>query len=296
MITHLDHLYSYLRDNNLETALKRLEAAGFIRVEKNMRHPAGHLNGFVKMTGTYLEFVSIVDEIEFEKDASPEDRLFRKHPQPFAAGAVCTDPQLIFERLSPIYSSLKPPYSRGETHNADSPILWTFCPLPSEATPGAEVFPLKYHSMSGKPYELTMGANSVFGITGLVLCSDQISERMDVWEKTLRSVSWNFKRTENEIEFGVQRLSWLTPAQYEARFLAPWVKLESKCGEISAIKLGVQSLETAKTCLESVGFNFGKISIGIVTIANIENNNIPRNNTIVVMGLLSAKSTIDLFF
>jgi len=38
--------------------------------------------------------------------------------------------------------------------------------------------------------------------------------------------------------------------------------------------------------------SFGKISIGIVKMAIAENNKSPRNSTIIVMGLLSAKSTI----
>ncbi len=39
-------------------------------------------------------------------------------------------------------------------------------------------------------------------------------------------------------------------------------------------------------------FNLGKISIGIVRIAIIENNKRPRNNTRMVMGLFNAVRTI----
>ena len=69
MITHLDHIYSYLKDNNLDDALARFERAGFLPMPDKVRHSLGMLNRFISLTGSYLEFVSIVDDADFQKNA-----------------------------------------------------------------------------------------------------------------------------------------------------------------------------------------------------------------------------------
>jgi hypothetical protein len=86
MITHLDHVYSHLKDNDLEKTLAKYERAGFIANQTKMRHPNGHLNGFVTLTGTYLEFISIVDEADFSKNADSTERALREDPHPYGIG------------------------------------------------------------------------------------------------------------------------------------------------------------------------------------------------------------------
>ena len=271
MITHLDHVYSYLRDNHLDNTLARAERAGFRIAPNKMRHPAGHFNGFTEMTGSYLEFISVVDEAEFDKEATGDDRLFRAEPGPFSSGAVCLDPLQLFLQLKPRYPTLKPPYSRGETGQVDAVIRWTFCPLPVECTPGCDVFPLKYHSRTGKPYDLKVGKNSIYGMTGLVLCTDSVDKDMDSWEKTLSPVTSGFRREANEIQFGVQKLTWITPAEYQDRFGAPWLKRSSPCGSVAAVKLGAASIDTARSFLEPEGFRVAQGNIETATVAKDRN-------------------------
>ena len=73
MISHFDHIFCHSPNNQLDETLKRFEEAGFIVSPRKMRHPAGHYNGFIQLTQTYLEVISIVDEDEFQRDASSLD-------------------------------------------------------------------------------------------------------------------------------------------------------------------------------------------------------------------------------
>jgi hypothetical protein len=258
MITHLDHVYSHLKDNNLEETLAKFERAGFIANPTKTRHPNGHLNGFVMLTGTYLEFISVIDEADFLKNADSTDKTLRSDPHPYGIGAVSLDPQLIHERLSPIYPNLKPPYSRGA---ADSPedIRWTFCPLPEEATPGAYVFPLKYHKRNTSKVDETKGANTIFGIGGFYFCAESPSSRMDTWTKTFEHVTPNFKREGNEISFGCQRLRWFSKAEHAQIFgNVNWDKRKFLDAEICGVRLLAESLAVAKPCLEQGGFQVRK--------------------------------------
>lgn len=70
MITHFDHVYSPLRDNDLDGTLNRFRRAGFLVGEDTRRHACGRLTGFAHMTGSYLEFLSVIDEEEFQREAN----------------------------------------------------------------------------------------------------------------------------------------------------------------------------------------------------------------------------------
>jgi hypothetical protein len=254
MITHLDHIYSYLKDNNLDEALARFGRAGFLIQPEKMRHSLGMLNGFITLTGTYLEFASIVDDADFKKNADPISRLLRKSPHPYGVGAICHDPHLIYDRLSPLYSKIRPPYSRGAADSPDD-IRWTFCPLPYAATPGADVFPLKYHKRKTATYEAKMGPNTIFAIGGFYFCSDTPEMRVDAWEKTLQPVTLDFKREGLEISFGCQKLRWLTRSDRENFFGdTEWDQRTFLGAEICGVRLLAESLPTAKAYLEQAGF------------------------------------------
>lgn len=254
MITHLDHIYSYLKDNKLDDALARFERAGFLPMPDKVRHSLGMLNGFISLTGSYLEFVSIVDDADFQKNADAVSKILRKFPHPYGVGAVCQDPNLIYDRLSPIYPKLRPPYSRGSADLPDE-IRWTFCPLPANATWGADVFPLKYHKRKTSEYELKKGPNTVFGIGGFYFCSDTPESRLETWSKTLESVTHNFRREGSKVSFGCQTLTWLTKNEREQVFGdVGWDKRIFLGAEICGVRLLAESLEIAKTFLEQADF------------------------------------------
>jgi len=254
MITHLDHIYSYLNGNNLDGTLARFEKAGFLISPNKMRHAEGMLTGFVSFTGTYLEFISIVDEAEFAKEASEESKLLRLAPHPYGIGAVCLDPDLIYNKLSPIYPQFKPPYSTG---SADKPedIIWTFSPFPSAASLGAYLFALKYHKRLTPEFEEKKGPNSIFGIAGVYFCADDPEARADLWEKTLQSVTQDFKRANSEISFGCQKLRWMGCPERERIFGDQgWDQRKFLGAEICGVRLLAESLTAARRHLEQGGF------------------------------------------
>ncbi len=256
MITHFDHINSFLRSNRLQETIDRFKRAGFLDRGYTVRHPAGHLNGFVQLTFGDLEFISIVDEDEFEREASVEDKYFRKVGHPTSIGAVFHQPDQTYIELKKFIPDLSPPYSRGRKDAEDpSAVVWTFLLLPHTAFPGAEIFCVKYHKFVGPAPVLRMGSNSIYGITGYVFCSDCIESDISRWLDLLRPISQEVRRVKNTIEMPIQRLKWITPQEYESIYGKPWVKHPYLCGTIAAVILGADDLKQARSMLSKENFS-----------------------------------------
>jgi hypothetical protein len=260
MITHFDHVYSHTLDSRLKEDLERFEKAGFLINPNFARHPAGHYNGFISLTRSYLELISIVDEDEFQRDAKPDDKYFRTRPQPFGIGALTETPEQIYKNLHSLYSNMQEPYSRGESGKENAPILWTFAPLPLKSTPGAYVFALKYHSTSTTPTKWIqrLGPNQVFALGGFYFCSEEIEKDFGTWKTTMQNSAYDFSFSNNHLDIGFQKLTWITPQQYRDLFEAEWIHHPVENGKIAAVKLLTRNLETSIEWLEKGGFQFLK--------------------------------------
>ncbi len=200
-----------------------------------------------------------MDEEEFTKEASADDRYFRRNPRPYGVGAITPDPQRVYESLSPRYPEMKVPYSRPFTSDPKGPNLWTFCSLPSRSTPGAEVFSLKYLLRAKDTYELRMGLNTVFAVGGLVFCSETPVERIKVWVETFRDLTPGLSVKKGEgFSFGEQRFRWITPSEYQREFRNPWTIAQSECGDIAAVRLLAKDLNIAQRSFEGAGFATGE--------------------------------------
>lgn len=256
MINRFDHVFSFIKGNNLDATLERMKRAGFLLADQKVRHPAGHLNGFVRMMGSYLEFISIVDEAEYERDTPIGDRPFREKPQIFGIGAVASDIQAVHDRLIFKYPEINPPYSRGRADLPNSPPLWTFCKLPPESLPGAFVFALKYHN--ARTEELQVGPNRIFALGGLYFCTSAALERTERWRSTMRDACVSVEIEEGGIGMGFQTFHWIAPERYEELFGEEWAPVESSIGEVAAAILLTDDIETSISFLEANGFNVGK--------------------------------------
>lgn len=255
MIRRFDHTFSYTRSNDLDATLQRFGRAGFTPLAEKRRHPAGMLTGFLTMTGSYLEFISIVDENEFQREAEEDERIFRNFPRPYAIGAVTNDPERIYSSLRGLFPSMAKPYSRGEAAKPDGPILWTFCGIPDAATPGAHIFSLKYHRARADSYVLKKGPNGVFAVGGFIFCSNDPAATAAKWAETLALITDDLKVDARRLSFGFQRLEWIDPAQYRERFGKTWTTPEGATKDICAVILLATDLGTAESCLVKEGFH-----------------------------------------
>jgi hypothetical protein len=112
MLELFDHVFSPLRDNDLDATLARFARAGFLVSPKKVRHPAGRLSGFVHLTSFYLEFLSVVDEVAFGREAAWDEQYFRAHPRPYGFGPLTSDATALHRTLSRQYPEMPPVVSR----------------------------------------------------------------------------------------------------------------------------------------------------------------------------------------
>jgi Glyoxalase-like domain len=255
MLRRFEHVYTYLADNKLEDNLRRFERAGFLVSPNTVRHPKGQKNGFVRLVGGYLELVSVVDENEYQREGSADDKLFRDYPRPFSIGALM-EPQTAYEKLRPCFPKMIPPYTRTELTSRQPPFRWEFCDVPESGTPGAHLFGLKYLSPPIEPrtINVSMGGNSIYGIRGLYFCATNWEEKIEIWENTLRLIHESVKRVNNSLIVGFQQLTWISPETYEKMFGESWSLKNSDNGDICAIHLLAQSNQRAEEVFRSGNF------------------------------------------
>jgi hypothetical protein len=258
MISHFDHIYCHAPNNELERALKKFNLAGFIISPRKARHPAGHYNGFILLTHSYLELVSIVDEAEFANEADDEEKYFREYPRPFGIGALTVDPDKAYLGIKSLYPDVLPPYSRGEVGVEDPEPLWTFVPIPKESTPGADVFSLKY--LRPAPFEVRSGPNCIYAVGGFYFCTETPEADFQIWSQTLIVSASHLVRHHLELEVGFQKLKWISPQQYKVDFGEDWANAPFHSGKVAAVILYSTNLNTSIDCMQAAGFILSKKS------------------------------------
>jgi hypothetical protein len=253
MFTHFDHTFSPLRDNNLDATLARFERAGFLVIPKKVRHPAGRLSGFVQLTSSYLEFLSVVDERAFAREATWEERYFRAHPRPYGFGALTSDAVSLHRTLSRQFAEMPPVVSRASVGGEEP--AWSFCLPPPRAFPGAFVFALQYHgSRQGVPPQAQCGPNTIFALGGFVLCSSEPAAAIKTWRSTLREIA-RLRAVGPRLRLsGMQDLEWISPTEYRRRFGAVFQRSPGRFGDIAAVKLLCTNVDEA--CRRLAGEDF----------------------------------------
>lgn len=254
MIRIFDHVLSPLKDNKLDDSLRRFQRAGFVVDDRKVRHARGRLTGFVRLTGTYLEFLSVIDEQEFNREASREDRLFRAAPQPYGIGVDTSDPEGIRNLLKPNFPEITPVIKRGSPDDPSNRTIWSMCILPRRAFPGANVFATQYHERKSDSVALHQGANTVFALGGITLCSHRAAEYQTRWCASLTALETPVGREESTLRSRGQTIEWITPAQYRALFGRDYNRFYEDLGAVAVVKLLCTDLAIATTFLEAEGF------------------------------------------
>lgn len=251
MIKLFDHVFSPVRDNDLDATLARFERAGFLINPKKVRHPCGRLTGFVQLTESYLEFLSVIDEAEFAREATLVDRFFRTNPHPYGIGALTTKARAIHRALSPHFPEMPPVTSRAPV-GREKP-AWTFCSMSPRAFSGAFVFALQYHGRRRVKPKLQHGQNTIFALGGFTFCSTEPERAQSTWKRTLERVA-RVTATEAKLRHGVQEVEWISLDEYRQRTRQPYRGGPEHLGSIAGIKLLCADIAEACRWLAGGGF------------------------------------------
>jgi hypothetical protein len=273
MISHFCHIFCHAPQNNLEGALHKFERAGFIISPRRARHPAGHWNGFISLTRSYLELISIIDEAEYDREADASERYFREHPRPYGIGAMTADSKLVHQGLTHVHPHAPPPYSRGETNSTDSKPIWTFIELPPESTPGATVFTTQYHNLA--PPQFQYGKNQIYALGGFWYCSEEPEAAFKSWSKTLTATADRFEAkiqvtaplSKFSAQLRFQELHWISPQDYKEHFSREWQPAPVPFGDVAAALLYTSDLNASELCMRDGGFTLVQAKNGYAFFA-----------------------------
>ncbi|MBI4238738.1 MAG: VOC family protein [Deltaproteobacteria bacterium] len=251
---HCDHVYSFSSANDLEATLRHFERAGFLRCDHRSHHPKGMLTGFVHLTGTYLEFITIEDEAAFLRDADAAEHWLRRHPRPYGIGLHTYNIEETHRHLQTVVPRTPPIVRRRRPEQPDGPVTWAFAEFPAAHVPGCELCAIEYLTRPRTPNTLIMGPNTIFAISGFVFCTDTPADRIAVWARTLAAVLPQCEQKQHTLSFGFQQFRWITPQEFEQWFDARWIPADSRYGELCAVQVRAADLRTAAAALQDGGF------------------------------------------
>lgn len=255
MITHFDHVYSPLRDNDLDGTLGRFQRAGFLIGEHKCRHACGRQTGFAHMTGSYLEFLSVVDEAEFQREATVEDRIFRLCPRPYGIGARTNNARGVHRSIKSLHPATPPLMSRPALGSRDARAAWTFTIMARRAFPGANVFAVQYHRRKRETFTpVRQGPNGIFALGGFVFCAEKPVVERARWHDSLNRIAAVAPHG-SRLELGGQQLEWISPAQYRRRMGQPYAATPLSAGGLAAVKLLCANLREACRYLTAEEFS-----------------------------------------
>jgi hypothetical protein len=166
----IDHVFSPIRDNDLDGTLARFERAGFLINPERVRHRPGRLNGFATLTESYLEFMSVVDEAKFARDATPEERFYRRHPHPSGIGFRTADARALHRKLSRVCSFPPQFLTQAPAGDPARRPAWRICVFPRLEIAGAFAFGIEYLGRRRRR-SLRQGPNTIFALGGVTYCT-----------------------------------------------------------------------------------------------------------------------------
>ncbi len=256
MISHFEHFATFCKDNNLQTTLERWKKAGFLIHDNPTKHPRGRTNGFITLTGGYFELCSITNETEFINNCSPVEIELRKNPCLHLSVMSSSDPKEIWNILKDKFPQMA---QSNEKFYAMTPSGVEYCSIPMTGTPGAFISAIKYPKDKKTEFlrQFLVGKNAIYGVTGILLVTNDPMKESLTWFDTLASVWKDAKLIDDIIDNGLQSIGWISQNKYE-NFFGKWSPVSKEYNRIGVIKLGSENLEQTEIMLSEAGFDVYK--------------------------------------
>ena len=257
MISHFDHAFMFA-PHDAATTVAWLQAAGFLaNLEDGVQHAGGQLNVFALLTGSYLEFMTIADEAEFQRSSSPVEQLYRQALRPFGVVAFTNDADEVFAKLEPQCAGLAP-VARSAPADAPETPFWAILKIPEPTVPGVQVSVLQYLFPIPKA-SVRCSPNSIYAFGGFWFCSEANEPARVSWLRLLGQLAPEVQVNGNICNVGPQQLRWISPAEHEALLGRVWVPPPSSIGAICALRLLCESKATVEQWLRKAGVEFASL-------------------------------------
>ncbi len=228
----LDHVLTFANVRRVETALDRYQKAGFLVSDHIAEWEPGLRNGFINLWPEYLELLCVDDSARFEAEAPDALRRASERWRPYGLGFYSDDTVALHDRWSARGVDLPAPdmLRLATTPATDPP---DFCEMPVPGLEGADCFVLtSYYPNPAMRRFMQVAPNTVFGLGGVTLVSEEPTQRCRDWAATFGTNGVSESVREAGFDLGLHRFRWIRPSEYERRFGHPWVSGESEIGVV----------------------------------------------------------------
>ncbi len=262
----LNHIISFADVPNIDRYLERYKKAGFVVDQNTVRHAPGKRNGFVNFGPDYIEFCWVENQSEFNKKETASHKFFQRNPRPFGVAWESKNVDAFHKKAVKLGFKLKPTWSKTMKEANDSNPWWTFQDIPQKYLPGAWSFMLTYVRRDWtRPYTVSIGKNTIYGLTGMTFITQRPQKRAATWQKLLGGKLEKPTR----LILGPHFLEWLTPAEYRnvhGAIKSPLQKRFTNMQEIALIHLVAKDIHKARSMLVRNSFRVqdGKNGFSII--------------------------------
>lgn len=256
----LDHFITAARVENIDSYLEEYRKAGFLVGERTVKHNPGLRNGFIYFGPEYLEFVWVEDERLFEQGADhamfkPHLRTLRAGYRPFGIGIATDDVRALHDEWVGRGFEL-PPVIDGWARDSDrsTPPIWSFQPVPSEATAGALCFGLTYHTAPKDAVrKVKIAPNTTYATSGITFVSDEAEARAMSWRDLLAPDAVVSERDGGyQVVVKPHTLRWITPLDYQENYGLSYKPSPHPFGEMAVINVLATDLDVAEEYLAAL--------------------------------------------
>lgn len=240
MIKNIDHVATFCRNNDLEETLSQWEKAGFL-VRGDRLVSGGRKNGFIQFTGGYIELCSVVDEKLFSSTSSNLESELRKNPAIHFMVLANSNPRQTWEKIKYKFPELA---VEEDSYFGELP-QFSFCSFPLSATPGCYVSSICYQNKENAASikNLSIGSNTIFGVTGIQMVSSDAEKESKAWRDTLSLVGADL----------VQDIEWISEDEFVQAY-GGWPGPSPEYNRLGVVKLGAENLNIARADLSKAGF------------------------------------------
>lgn len=147
--------------------------------------------------------------------------------------------------------------------------MFAFVAIPQHLLPGVDGFGLTsyYRPTSPTRHQVWVAPNSLFGLAGLTLVSDEAAGDAEAWrwllapDQVVREVAGG-----HDLLVGVHRLTWLTPDAYTERYGLRWEPTAGGAGALALFELMALDLERLERYAAAAGAPVRRLTDGALLL------------------------------
>ncbi|CAN5155809.1 hypothetical protein BH24CHL7_BH24CHL7_14780 [soil metagenome] len=265
----LEHFLCFSDAPSVDEHAAEYRSLGFVPQAHAARWEPGLHNRFIGLWPEYLELVWVEDEAAFAASDDPI-RRHRAGRRPFGVGILSEDLSALHAEWAARGLDLPEiSYESPAGSDPDAGPMFAFVAIPQHLLPGVDGFGLTSYCRPTSPtrHQVWVAPNSLFGLAGLTLVSDEAAGDAEAWrwllapDQVVRDVAGG-----HDLLVGVHRLTWLTPDAYTERYGLRWEPTAGGAGALALFELLALDLERLERYAAAAGAPVRRLTDGALLL------------------------------